>query len=80
MRDAVIGDFANTFDNVAVKNIDVLDDDGSVGNTIAATEWFAELCFAGWWQVNSDWLAAQVVTEPESDPVPEEGEPGEAHQ
>jgi hypothetical protein len=73
VRDPVIGDFANGYDNVAIKNVDILDDDGTVGNTIVATEWFAELCFAGWWQVNPDWLAAQVVPEP--DPVPDEGEP-----
>jgi hypothetical protein len=79
MRNPVIGDFANLYDNATVKNIDILDDDGSVGNTIVATEWFAELCFAGWWRVNPDWLAwwtAQQEAEP--DPVPpEEPVPGE---
>jgi len=71
MRNPVIGDWGNPYDNVAIKNVDILNDDGTVVNTIVATEWFAELCFAGWWAVNPDWLAAQVVPEPE----PEEGEP-----
>jgi hypothetical protein len=74
MRQPILGDFANECDNVDVKNIDILEDDGTVGNTIVATEWFAELCFAGWWAVNPDWLAAQVVPEPE----PEQPEPDPA--
>lgn len=79
MRDPVIGNWGNPYDNVEIKNVDILDDDGTVGNTIVATEWFAELCFAGWWAVNPDWLAAQVVPEPaDSDPLPEEGQPVES--
>lgn len=71
MRDPVIGDWDNPYDNVAVKEIDILDDDLSVGNTIVATEWFAELCFANWWAVNPNWLAAQTPEpEPEPDPAP----------
>lgn len=74
MRDPMIGDWNNTFDNVVIKDIDILDNDLSVGNTIVATEWFAELCFSNWWAVNPDWLAAQT---PELDPelAPDPGLP-----
>lgn len=73
MRDPVIGDWNNQYDNTIIKDIDILDDDYSVGNTILATEWFAELCFAEWWAVNPDWLAAHTPpadTEPAPDPAP----------
>lgn len=74
MREPVIGDWNNPYDNTVIKNIDVLEDDGSVGNTIVATEYFAELCFAGWWRVNPSWLAENPPPAPPEPPVNPEPE------
>lgn len=71
MREPVLGDFENGHDNVEIKNIDILEDDlETVDNTIVATEWFAELCFSGFWRVNPDWLAANTPPEPEPEEPP----------
>jgi len=70
MRQPVLGNWENGHDNVEIKNIDILgDDEETVDNTIVATEWFAELCYAGHWRVNPDWLAAVTAPPPVDAPA-----------
>jgi hypothetical protein len=66
MRQPVFGDFENGRDNYVMKDIDIMDEDGEwMAPPLIATEWFAELCYAGFWRVNPAWLEANTPPDPE---------------
>lgn len=56
--------WGNEYDDTVVKSIQLLDAQGQVYNTIAATEGFAEWYAPGKWRVHPDW-----VPPPEDPPV-----------
>lgn len=79
MREPVFGDFGNGRDNFTVKHIDIMGEDGEwMEPPLIATEWFAELCYSGFWRVNPDWLVANTAPEPEPEPADPPAEPGPA--
>jgi hypothetical protein len=55
MREPIIGDLENSFDNTVTKNIEILDEAGEVEGTVLATEWFAEVSYPGSWRVSAAW-------------------------
>jgi hypothetical protein len=71
-----LGDWDNGYDNTITKNIDIWTIEmDEIQNTISATEWFAELVYAGGWSINPDWQKWWDYTHPTDPPVDPPAEP-----
>lgn len=75
-RAPAIGDWNNPYDNTIVKHIDIWNvERDDVQNTIAATEYMAELLYAGAWRINAVWLAWWNSEHPPANPGTDPGGP-----
>lgn len=71
-RSPVIGDWNNPYDRIVVKSIDIWDlEKIEIQNSVASTEYMAELLFAGAWRVNPEWLAWELAQNPPPPPPPD---------